>query len=380
MKKKLSVLILILLLITLAVPALGEITPSAAYADKFPDQYASYLKNAENKETYDYVAAHPQIAVLYEGSGFALSYFAARGHEYTLEDIQNIGRPHPLANCLTCKSGDYTAIVNEMGLAAYKLPYKETLDRLAERVSCYDCHGAGLPRLEVTHAYLQEAVGQDEVKPAILACGQCHVEYYFPPETKAATLPYQGLENASPEAIYAYYQALGFADFTNPRTGSRLIKVQHPEFETYTGTGGVHKGMFSCADCHMGKETNQAGQRYSSHFLLSPLDSPAIQESCAACHEDLSGLVAGIQEKTETRTYLIADKLVSLTNALADKVASGAGEEELAALRALNREAQFYWDFVFVENSEGAHNSKLSTACLDKAEELTDKALSLMGL
>ena len=41
------------------------------------------------------------------------------------------------------------------------------------------------------------------------------------------------------------------------------------------------------------------------------------------------------------------------------------------------RDAQFYWDFVFVENSNGAHNSKLTYACLDKAQELTEQALGM---
>ena len=90
-------------------------------------------------------------------------------------------------------------------------------------------------------------------------------------------------------------------------------------------------------------------------------------------------MVQGIRE-IEKRTYEIADKLVVLTNALADKVAAGADDKELDPIRALNREAQFYWDFVFVENSEGAHNSRLSRQCLDKAEELTDQALELLGI
>ena len=42
---------------------------------------------------------------------------------------------------------------------------------------------------------------------------------------------------------------------------------------------------------------------------------------------------------------------------------------------ALNRKGQWYWDFVFVENSEGAHNSSLDNECLDKAEALIDEAL-----
>ena len=145
------------------------------------------------------------------------------------------------------------------------------------------------------------------------------------------------------------------------------------------GQGSVHKGTFSCADCHMGKAENDAGEKYSSHYLVSPLNSPAIAESCAACHQDLEGFVKGIQDDMEERTYQVADKLVVLTNALADKVAAGAADEALEPIRQLNREAQFYWDFVFVENSEGAHNSKLATECLDKAEELCDQAMQLLA-
>lgn len=380
MKRRILIFALIALLVAGAALAVSEALPAAEWADKFPDQYNSFQRNAENDQTYDYVAAHPQIAVLYEGSGFGYSYYSARGHEYALEDVQNIGRPHPLANCLTCKSGDYTSLVNQMGYKAYSLPFEETADKLAGGISCFNCHSNDVPNLNVTHGYLLNGVGGEAVNPKNLACGQCHVEYYFPKETNATTLPYHSLKEATPESIYAYYQQLDFVDFVNPRTGSRMVKVQHPEFETFMGEGSVHKSTFSCADCHMGKAENDAGQKYSSHFLVSPINSPAIAESCSACHQDLESFVKGIQDKTEERTYQVADKLVVLTNALADKVADGAADDELEPLRALNREAQFYWDFVFVENSEGAHNSRLSAQCLDKAEELCDQALDMMGI
>ena len=67
-----------------------------------------------------------------------------------------------------------------------------------------------------------------------------------------------------------------------------------------------------------------------------------------------------------------------LTETLAKAVESGEyTEEELDAIRAVARDAQFYWDFVFVENSNGAHNSKLTYRCLDKAAELTEQAMSM---
>jgi formate-dependent nitrite reductase cytochrome c552 subunit len=58
--------------------------------------------------------------------------------------------------------------------------------------------------------------------------------------------------------------------------------------------------------------------------------------------------------------------------------AYGSSEDELNAIRELNRKGQFYWDFVFVENSEGAHNSRLTTECLDKAEGFINEALGLI--
>ena len=182
-----------------------------------------------------------------------------------------------------------------------------------------------------------------------------------------------------PDSILAFFEEMNFADYTNPRTGVKQIKVQHPEFETYMGKGSVHAKQFSCADCHMEKATNADGKTYTSHYWVSPLASDSIKASCAACHPDLDGFVKGIQAKAEERTVAIGNKLEDLTNKLADAVASEKyTEDELNAIRALNRKGQFYWDFVFVENSEGAHNSRLTTECLDKAEAFINEALGLI--
>ena len=103
-----------------------------------------------------------------------------------------------------------------------------------------------------------------------------------------------------------------------------------------------------------------------------------IDAECSKCHADLVSEVHELQEKVDARTTEISDMLVELTETLADAVASGEySEEELDAIRAVARDAQFYWDFVFVENSEGAHNPTLTTACLDKAEALTKQAMDM---
>ena len=97
------------------------------------------------------------------------------------------------------------------------------------------------------------------------------------------------------------------------------------------------------------------------------------------CHSDLTGFVHGIQEKMEARTIAIGESLATLTDRLADAVASEKyTDDDLAEIRSLNRKGQWYWDFVFVENSEGAHNSRLDNECLDKAEELIQQALDML--
>lgn len=356
------------------------------WAEEYPEIYTSYLANEENTAIHDYTKDYPMLPVVYEGMAFSKFYGSARGHVYTVEDVTSTGRPHGLANCFSCKTPDFTAKVNELGDAAYTIPFEDMLAEVNESISCYNCHANTGNELVVTHTYLSDALGEDlqKVDPATLSCGQCHVEYYFAPANKATTLPYQGLATMTPDAILDYYNRTivdgqPFADYTNPRTGVRQIKVQHPEFETYMGEGSVHRDEFTCADCHMGEAVAADGTTYISHTWLSPLENEALMSgTCAECHTDLVGEVRAIQEETERRTYAIGYLLEGLTEKLVKAVESGEySDEELNAIRAVARDAQFYWDFVMVENSEGAHNSQLNAECLDKAEALANKAMGM---
>ena len=311
-----------------------------------------------------------------------------------MNDIQETGRPHKYAQCWTCKTPDFTNLANEIGREVYKYDFDEVGEQVTEAISCYSCHANTPGEITVTHTYVIDALGDDwdQVPAADLACGQCHVEYYFDPADGATTLARHDLESMHPSAILDAFNndilvdGLGFADYTNPRTGVRQIKVQHPEFETFLGKGTVHGwGMgaaapqFTCADCHMGTVVGEKGETYPSHYLTSPLENQAlIDAECSRCHADLVTQIHELQEKVDTRTTEISDQLVELTETLAKAVESGEyTEAELDAIRALARDAQFYWDFVFVENAEGAHNSALTTECLDMAESLTTEAMGM---
>ncbi len=368
---------------------LNGVVSAEEWSAYYSDIYASYMKNAENKGhgsgRISYVETDPDIKVLYDGMGFSFDYTEAIGHSYTLQDISETTRPHKLANCLTCKTPDMTAMVNAMGTQVYATDFNEVFGKVSEPISCYNCHANTPGTVVITHDYMANAMGDEieagKVPASSVSCAQCHIEYYFDPETKATLVPYSTPEEFAPEAIYAYYKEMGFSDYTNKNTGVGMIKVQHPEFETYYGEGSQHAGMYTCADCHMGVAYNEkTGDPFANHYLSSPLDNTdLIVNTCSVCHSDLKGMVKEIQEKVTGREKEISALLVQVNEKLAKAVEAGSlGEEKLAEIRELDREAQFYWDFVYVENAEGAHNSKLSHACLDRAEELANKALELL--
>ncbi|MBR3068057.1 MAG: ammonia-forming cytochrome c nitrite reductase subunit c552, partial [Prevotella sp.] len=340
--------------------------------------------NRENSYVVDYLEQDPYLVNIYEGYGFAKDYGSARGHEYTLEDVAKTQRPHPKANCITCKTPDLHKMIEEQGVAVYSMPFDEVFPQMTNNVSCYTCHGDDMGNggaLKVTHQYVNEALGENvgTIDPATLSCGQCHIEYYFTPADSETMMPYHSVEEMTPEAILAYYDGMGFADWTQESTGTAMLKAQHPEMETFLQ--GKHAAFLSCADCHMPTETTDAGVAYRSHMLVSPLENEALLASCAQCHgdTDMTAFVKGIQEKVTARETEVGNRLSAMKDALAAAVASGAwSEDDLNVVRKLHREAQWFFDFCYVENSEGAHNSELSMHCLDTADARIDEAMALL--
>ena len=200
----------------------------------------------------------------------------------------------------------------------------------------------------------------------------------------------------TPDAILAYYDDMNFSDWNHADTMAPMNKLQHPEFETIYGGESTTMARigYTCSDCHMGTEVAEDGTAYTSHDWISPLENEdMLANDCNNCHADLKSEVAATQAKEEQRVTSISEKIEDMTNKIADKYADEiaaikaakdagskqAPSDELAALWKLQRNAQFYWDFVMVENSEGAHNPDLTFETLDKSEAAADQALSMLG-
>ncbi|MDR2956592.1 MAG: ammonia-forming cytochrome c nitrite reductase subunit c552 [Coriobacteriales bacterium] len=368
--------------VTIPDPNENGIVTAKQWAEIHPDIYASYMENLKNDQMPSYLLQFPYLVTLYDGMGFAKDYNEARSHLYTLQDVAETARPHALANCLSCKSPELTVMVNTSGDSIYATDFAEIYGKISEPVSCYSCHANTNGDIVLSSKFLINALGADasKVNSNILACGQCHNEYYFDPDSKAVTLPWNGIDKMRPDDILAYYNSIKFVDFTNSISNTGMIKIQHPEMETVLGQGNKMQimGGLTCSDCHMGIATNTAGDSYISHNWQSPLENQALIDSkCSQCHNNLAKTVGDIQSEITARETVVGQKIASLHQAIGKAAADGSKTDtELAELRSLLRDSQFYWDFCFVENSEGAHNSAFARNLLDKAEGLVDQALA----
>ena len=355
------------------------------WAETYPYIVASWGDNAKNSYVTSYLEEDPYLVNIYEGYGFAIDYGSARGHEYCLEDVAATERPHPKANCLTCKTPNFAKLVNDMGVGAYSMAFDEVMGMMEESVSCYTCH-ANNPgnggQLTVTHSYVVKALGDsvNDINPGVMACGQCHIEYHFTPADSETMMPYHDVAGMTPEAILDYYNSIAFYDWVQPSTGAKMLKAQHPELETFLH--GKHAALLNCADCHMPIEMADDGTVYHSHMLVSPLENETLLATCVTCHgdADMVSFVRRLQERVTARETEVGNKLSGFKDALAAAVEAGAmSETELDDVRNVYREAQWFFDFCYVENAEGAHNSELAFRCLDTADAKIAEGLALLG-
>jgi nitrite reductase (cytochrome c-552) len=362
----------------------------AQWREQFPSHVETFKMNAARSEHYSYLETYPWLRTIYEGGGFAKGYESARSHAYAVADVNatpRISEKSP-ANCFACKSPNYPITEARDGAALYTRPFFEENDKMTYSVACYDCHlndpGRGKENSSLLNGggflgsirtHFNEAF--EGTEPATAACAQCHNEYYFDPETKAVTLP-KGL--ISPEEIYNYYQTFSFSDYTSPSTGTEHLKVQHPEFQVHEDTAHAKKGM-TCASCHLERKRSNQGE-YVSHNVTNPVRSEIIRKSvCAPCHSGDSALqlIKDAQERTKAQTAAVAERLAAFNQRFGYAVSSGRlSDDTLVQLRSLNREATWYWDWVFVENSNGAHHPEQAKWCLDKANALLEQAEALL--
>lgn len=365
-------------------------------------------KKAESKLESD-----PRLRTMFDGYAFAIDYRERRGHAYMLEDQRETERvkqrPQPGA-CLNCHASNVVAYREEglrcgapgtledplhsaNGLAQLMagweqvnpMPYHEATKLVNHPVTCLDCHDPQTMQLRITRPAFMEAIANlaasDAPVPHLpsierwrfgdrrspydanelasrqemrsLSCAQCHVEYYFKGDQKRLTFPWhRGLKV---EQMEAYYDDVGWTDWIHARSGTRVLKAQHPEFELWSQ--GIHaRSGVSCADCHM-PYRREGAMKFTDHQIQSPMAH--VNLSCQTCHSlpeaELVARVDEIQARTKAQLDRAEIAVVELIEAIEAAKTAGATDDQLAAARALHRKAQWRADFMNAENSMGFH-------------------------
>ncbi len=372
-------------------PPLVEIEPfeteSAVWGQNYPREYGTYLKmfETDTRTRYggsvprDYLAETPANVVLFAGYGFAKEYRQARGHVYAIEDVthtKRVGAKTP-ATCWTCKSPDVLRMMNQMGPEKfYAAKFEDMKSEITHPIGCLDCHEPNTMRLRVMRPALREALERRGKKledashqeMRTLVCTQCHVEYYFKGEWNYLTFPWD--DGMRPEDMQKYYDSADFADWTHAISKTRMVKMQHPDYEVY-GTGiHAYRGI-ACADCHMPYRTEGA-VKFTDHHIQSPLLN--IANSCAVCHrwseEELRSRVEAIQDKVHEGRGRAEQTLSKAHFDVAAAMQAGATDEELEPARKLLRQAQLRWDYVAANNGMGFHSPQECMRILEAAVDL----------
>jgi nitrite reductase (cytochrome c-552) len=407
---------------------------NSAFKSEFPLHYQTYLENDDDRQMTEYAGSvphpkhscddppngfkhcQPYLKNLWMGYPFSFEYNRARGHTYALYDILHIDRLNLYseqaglpATCYNCKTAKMTEWVDRHGDNFWAMEFhqfREELDLSDHTIGCAVCHDPQSMDLRITSVPLDEALKRQDKdwrtasrnEMRSLVCAQCHVEYYFQ-EAKfgAAAKPFFPWDKGkNPEDVYEYYKEHGsttragfegnFIDWTHSVSNTPMIKIQHPEYETFSdGTHGA--AGVACADCHMPYRRLDGKKKISSHHWTSPLKTTdGIKRTCGQCHSDkspeyLKERVIYTQKRTWDQLMVAQDLSVKAHEAVRLAQAhtgSRHGEYEHLMINARERirKGQMFWDWVSAENSAGFHNPAKALETLARSQQYSQEAVN----
>lgn len=289
-----------------------------------------------------------------------------------------------------------------------------------------------------------QGVKADRNEMRTLVCAQCHVEYYFKPTgTKVKVMgesiaqdsskkwwngtqktydefdswrdgnkpteievdgleliyPWSAWEKGKPFRIEMFDEHYDKArnleggkafkfDWSHKITKAPMLKIQHPEYEMYSGSVHVANGV-SCADCHM-PYVRKGAKKVTQHNITSPLFD--VNSSCKTCHnqseEYLKAQIADIQKSVafdlRSAEYATVSLIWDIKKIRDELGKQGKNDEQINAILKdvleLHRRGQMRGDFVGAENSTGFHNPREASRMLLQAVEMARKGQTELAL
>ena len=250
----------------------------------------------------------------------------------------------------------------------------------AARQTKLDVQSAGVRGFERKVAYLERADSR-------LMCAQCHVEYVCNPGMNVKTGQKVGFDSrltnlfpwVNADQIEAYYDEVGFRDFKHNVTGATLIKMQHPDAETYFGSKHDKAGA-DCATCHMPKVTEN-GKTYTLHWNASPVNY--VKETCLTCHKDktekqMVTSVEVMKAHFDGKVREAESRMNDMFNAFEQAINAGVDDAVLAKARKLHESAHVNWEYWTAANGAYFHNHDMAVRSLAKSAKAAQDATALL--
>ncbi len=335
-------------------------------------------------------------------TGKAWDVLVDKGAEFKMAETAKAGNP----TCIQCKTSDHILKWKFLGDKDPKAKWDRTSNIVdvakdtQNPVGCIHCHDPHGTQPRVVRDALIQAVDKDrsgnifakdgktdlkvvdyrgfrkigvmEKTDSRLMCAQCHVEYNCNAGSQFSDGGKVGyddqrtnhfpLKNA--KQLYEHYKKLDFYDFKHAVTGARLVKLQHPEAETYAGSVHDRAGV-QCHQCHMPKQKGKNGKLFSSHGVIRPKNH--IKEACLNCHAHKKDTVEKKLYELETEQNYIRGKMRKaeywigqLIDTYAVAKRAGVAEDLLTKAREKHEEAHVLWEYWTAENSDGFHNPDLA--------------------
>jgi nitrite reductase (cytochrome c-552) len=342
-----------------------------------------------------------------------------KGPDFTLPDTAKAGNP----TCIQCKTSDHILKWKFLGDKDPRATWDRTSDVIAMAkdthnpvgcIHCHDPHGAQprvvrdalIHRIESGAKMFAGNDGKTDLQvisfhdgfrkiglmkkaDSRMLCGQCHVEYACGKGFEFDSGKPVGYDdqrtNHMPlvqvRELLDHYRRLNFYDFKHAVTGARLVKLQHPETETFSGSVHERAGV-TCADCHMPPTKNAQGRTHRSHMMLRPRNH--VKEACSRCHpqwtaeqqlyqmDSIQNYIRGKIRKSEYWLTQLID-----TYAVAKRF--GVDEATLAKAREKHEEAHVLWEWWTAENSDGFHNPDLARESLGMSITISKEGVALLN-
>ena len=345
-----------------------------------------------------------------------------KGPNFKLAETVKGGNP----TCIQCKTSDHILKWKFMGDKDPKAKWDRTSDLVEiakdtnNPVGCIHCHDPHGTQPRIVRDALIQAIdekgakifadrdGKTDLKvisfrdgfrkigimqkpDSRMMCAQCHVDYSCSPGFEFDSGKKVGYDDqrvnhiplVSPNDLLEHSKKQNFYEFRHAVTGARLVKIRHPEAETFFGS--VHdKAGVTCADCHMPVMKDKTGKTFKSHMVIRPKNH--IREACLSCHahsketvekklyqlDAIQNYIRGKMRKSEYWLGQLID-----TYAAAKRM--GVGEDVLAKAREKHEEAHVLWEWWTAENSDGFHNPDLARDTLTHSIALSKEGVALLN-